>query len=201
MIGPNQLHLFSPVSAILPGDVGFGPLFLALVFVVISLGVIATLVAIVWSNKHPSETNWKGMEKKEGWYSIIFLIVVIVFATSTLGLLPYPYAHGNIQASVVIDVRAQQFQWCLSYYPNWGTACQADIQVPANEPILFNTSSIDVNHGFGLYAANGQLLDQVQVMPGFYNDILYQFATPERTMYVVWNSAAMATLGWYHSST
>ena len=164
--------------AILPGDLGFGPEFLAIVFVVISLGVVGMLIALFWSNRHPSETNWMGMEKREGWYTAIFLIVVLVFATSTLGLLPYPYAHQNIKPTMVVDVRAQQFQWCLSYYPNWGTACQVDIAIPEGSIVLFNTSSIDVNHGFGIYASSGQLLDQVQVMPGFYNDIIFQFTSP-----------------------
>ncbi|MGH2638733.1 MAG: hypothetical protein ACRDF4_05545 [Rhabdochlamydiaceae bacterium] len=104
-------------------------------------------------------------------------MVVITFATSTLGLLPYPYAHPNIKANLVIDVRAQQFQWCLSYYPSWGTECQAAIQIPVGSTVIFNTSSVDVNHGFGLYSSSGQVLDQVQVMPGYYNNIIYQFTT------------------------
>jgi len=165
-------------GAILPADIGLGSEFLAIVFILISLGVIGMLIAVLWSNRHPSEDKWMGMAKREGWYTVIFLIVVLVFATSTLGLLPYPYAHQNIHPTMVVNARAQQFQWCIAYAPNWGTNCQAIIKIPVGNVVLFNTSTIDVNHGFGLYASNGNLLDQVQVMPGFYNTIIYNFSQP-----------------------
>ncbi len=47
--------------------------------------------------------------------------------------------------------------------------------IPSGSIVLFNVTSIDVTHSFGLYASDGTLLDQVQVMPGFYNSIIYQF--------------------------
>jgi cytochrome c oxidase subunit 2 len=50
--------------------------------------------------------------------------------------------------------------------------------IPLGSKVLFDTSSIDVNHGLGLYSAQGQLLDQVQVMSGCYNNIIYQFTKP-----------------------
>jgi cytochrome c oxidase subunit 2 len=167
--------------AILPADLGFGPSVLALSFAVLAILVVVALGAIYWTTKHPHETGYRearGWSKNEGIYTIIFLIAVIVFATSTLGLLPYPYAHSSIRPTMVVDARAQQFQWCLAYAPNWGTNCQAILQIPVGNVVLFNTSTIDVNHGFGLYSSSGQLLDQVQVMPGFYNTIIYQFAKP-----------------------
>ena len=167
--------------AILPADLGFGSNFLALTFAVVTALVLISLAAIYWSNKHPHETGLreaKGWSKNEWIYTIIFLVLVMIFASSTLGLLPYPYAHSNIKPTITVNARAQQFQWCLSPAPNWGTDCQSVMQIPAGSIVLFNTSSIDVNHGFGLYASNGHLLDQVQVMPGYYNSIIYQFSTP-----------------------
>ncbi len=164
-------------ASILPGDLGFGPEFLGIVFLIFVLIVIAGLSLVFWSNKHPSESHRYAMAKREWVYTLVFLVVVLAFASSTLGLLPYPYAHPGVTPNVVIDVRAQQFQWCLAYYPSWGTNCQSDIKIPLGT-VLFNTSSIDVTHGFGLYSSSGQLLDQVQVMPGYYNNIIYQFTTP-----------------------
>jgi cytochrome c oxidase subunit II len=167
--------------AILPADLGFGPLFLALTFAVVSALVLISLAAIYWSSKHPQETGLKeakGWSKHELTYTIVFLAVVMIFASSTLGLLPYPYAHTNVKPTMVIDARAQQFQWCLAPAPNWGTDCQSIMRIPVGSIVLFNTSSIDVNHGFGLYASSGQLVDQVQVMPGYYNSIIYQFSKP-----------------------
>jgi len=169
--------MLDAMGAILPGDLGFGLQFLAIVFVLVALLFAVLLGALFWSTKHPNESKKNGLERFERNYVIIFLATVLVFSTSTLGLLPYPYAHPDIHPTLIVDVRAQQFQWCLSYYPNWGTDCQTDLQIPIGSIVLFNTSSIDVNHGFGLYSANGQILDQVQVMPGYYNNIIFQFTT------------------------
>lgn len=177
-----MLWIQSPaISAILPGDLGLGDNFLALSFLVIAVLVFIALGAIYWSNRHPIDTGWneaRGWSRYERTYIIVFLVVALVFASSTLGLLPYPYAHAGVRPTMTIDARAQQFQWCLSYAPSWGTNCQTEIKIPVGNTVLFNTSSIDVNHGFGIYSSNGALLDQVQVMPGFYNNIIYQFTSP-----------------------
>jgi cytochrome c oxidase subunit 2 len=167
--------------AILPGDLGLNSIFLGIVFAIVSILVLIALGAVYWSTKRPYDTGMheaKGWEKYEWIYTIVFLVLVMIFASSTLGLFPYPYAHSNIKPTMVVDARAQQWQWCLAPAPNWGTNCQAVFNIPAGSIVLFNTSTIDVNHGFGLYASNGQLLDQVQVMPGFYNTIIYDFTTP-----------------------
>lgn|SRR5579872_2340248 len=164
--------------AILPGDAGFGPQFMAIVFIAVALLFAILLGTVFWTTRHPDESKRFGLGKHERVYTLIFLVVVLVFASSTLGLLPYPYAHPNLHPSLVVNARAQQFQWCLSYAPNWGTNCQTDLLIPSGSIVLFNASSIDVTHGFGLYSPGGELLDQVQVMPGYYNNIIYDFTTP-----------------------
>lgn len=164
--------------AILPGDLGFGALFLGILFTVIAVGVLGTLVAVVWSTRHPDESKKLGMEKHEKTYAILLIIIVMIFATSTLGLLPYPYAHPGLKPTVTVNVRGQQWQWCLSYAPSWGTNCQTAIPIPVDSFVLFNTSSIDVTHDFGLYSPSGQLLDQVQVVPGYFDNIIFQFTKP-----------------------
>jgi len=41
--------------------------------------------------------------------------------------------------------------------------------VPSGTSIRFEVSSIDVNHGFGLYDPHGHLVGSVQAMPGYRN--------------------------------
>src|SRR5579862_5232021 len=164
-----------PLEAILPGDLGFGAEFLAIVFAVTTIGVLFALFALYRSTKHPDEQKRDTWPRQERYYALIFLIVVLIFATSTLGLLPYPYAHSNIRPTMVVNVQAIQFQWCVAPAPNWGTQCQAEMIIPQGSIVLFNVTSLDVTHGFGLYSSSGTLLDQVQVMPEFYNNIIYQF--------------------------
>lgn len=167
-----------PSLAILPGDLGFGALFLGIVFAVMAVGVLGALIAVIWSTRHSGDVKRSRSGKHEKGYAVIFLVVVLVFATSTLGLLPYPYAHPALSPNVTVNVRAQQWQWCLAFAPSWGTNCQPAIPILVGSVVLFNATSIDVTHGFGLYSASGQLLDQVQVLPSVYDNIIFQFTKP-----------------------
>lgn len=162
--------------AILPGDLGFGIDFLAIMFLVFGIGVVVALVAVYGSTKHPDESKRNSWPKHERSYTIIVLILVIVFASSTLGLLPYPYAHSSIKQTMVVDVQAVRFQFCIASSPNWGTQCQADLVIPAGSIVLFNVTSLDVTHDFAIYSSSGQIVDQVQVLPGYYDSIIYQFS-------------------------
>lgn len=192
----SLLSILRHSLAILPGDLGLGASFLALIFAAIAIGTFVMLSLIVLSNRRSSDTGWRedrAWSKREGVYTVIFLIVVIVFATSTLGLLPYPYAHSNIKPTMTVDVQAFQWNFCISYAPSWGTNCQTAIQIPVGSTVLFNVTSLDVNHGFGIYSAKGTLLDQVQIMPGYYFSMLYQFKT-SGIIYV----RCMEFCGWGH---
>jgi cytochrome c oxidase subunit 2 len=167
--------------AILPGDLGFSQLFLGIIFSACVILVFIALATIFWSTRHPSDTGMKearGWEKYEWIYTIAFLVVVMVFASSTLGLFQYPYAHSNIKPTMTVDVRAQQWEWCLSPAPLWGTDCSVPYKIPVGNIVLFNTSTIDVNHDFGLYDSSGALLDQVMIVPGYYDSIIYHFTKP-----------------------
>jgi cytochrome c oxidase subunit 2 len=168
---------------ILPGDMGLAAPFLALIFVVITAGVLIMLGVIFWSTRHPDERRRFDWPKRERLYTTVVLIVVLFFVSSTLGLFPYPYAHSNVKPTMDVNVLAYQFQWCIAPTPNWGTQCQADMVIPSGSIVLFNVTSLDVTHGFGLYSSSGELLDQVQVMPGYYNSIIFHF-TKAGTYYI-----------------
>ncbi len=45
-------------------------------------------------------------------------------------------------------------------------------------PIEFDITSNDVNHGFGLYDPQGNLVGQVQAMPGYVNHLIFTFHEP-----------------------
>jgi cytochrome c oxidase subunit 2 len=60
----------------------------------------------------------------------------------------------------VVTVTGGQFFWSLQ--PN---------RVTAGEPLRFDVTSVDVNHGFGLYDPRGHLIGSVQAMPGYHNEL------------------------------
>jgi len=167
------------VLAILPAGVGLNITYLAIIFVMGTLISVVALVAIVYSTRRPEDKDSHALAKYEKHWVVLIAIIFILFSVSTLAYLPYPYAHSNVKPTMVIDVQAQQFAWCLSPAPTWGGSnCKANYPIPVGSIVYFNVTSIDVTHGFAIYSSGGSILDQVQVMPGFYNAIIYQFTIP-----------------------
>jgi cytochrome c oxidase subunit II len=179
------------IDSILAGDVGMNAIYLAFIFI---LAVAITSVGfafVLWSTRHPQEGSEHALSKYEGHWVVIIIIIFLAFFVSTLAYLPYPYAHTNVHVDQVVDVQGRQFAWCLaaqntsSYLPLPIANCASGaFQVEAGKNILFNVTSIDVTHDFGVYKCSNSactdaaILFQVQVMPGFFNSILYQFSTP-----------------------
>jgi cytochrome c oxidase subunit II len=163
---------------IFPASVGAGIDFLSLITVLAIVITVIAFVGLFFSMRRPDETDKHSLAKYELHWTLIILVVVVLFAVSTLSFLPYPYAHSDVKPTMSVDVQAQQFNWCLSPPPSWGTNCQADYQIPAGSTVMFYVRSMDVTHGFGVYSSGGEILFQVQVMPGFNNSIMYQFTQP-----------------------
>ena len=56
---------------------------------------------------------------------------------------------------------------------------ELDVEVvPLGQPVTFNVTSEDVNHGMGVYDENMTLLFQTQGMPGYVNSVSYTFDKP-----------------------
>lgn len=93
------------------------------------------------------------------------LVISLVFVTFfTLVRFPVPPQHGVLDADQVISAVGQQWSWELSTN-----------QVKAGELVEFDVTSKDVNHGFAIYNSSGELVTQVQAMPGVTNKLLYTF--------------------------
>ena len=103
----------------------------------------------------------RGYALRRYWFWLVLIVAVATFAI-TIPHFPYPRAEAS--ASVKhFTVVAQQY------------AFQTPAVVPLNEPIIFDVTSRDVNHGFGIYGPNGALVSQVQAMPGYVNHLPERF--------------------------
>ena len=91
------------------------------------------------------------------------VVTVVVFAF-TLRRLPYPHGDGSAQ---VVTVTGVQWAWQLSRDT-----------VASGQPVEFQVTSGDVNHGFGVYDQRMRLLAQVQAMPKYTNTLRYTFRAP-----------------------
>jgi cytochrome c oxidase subunit 2 len=52
------------------------------------------------------------------------------------------------------------------------------VQVPAGALVEFRVTTLDVNHGFSIYAPDGRLMAQTQAMPGYVNRLRVEFDRP-----------------------
>lgn len=149
--------------------------------IILAMAVAITAVGlgtVVWSTRRPEEKDSHALAKHEKQWTIIILVVFIVFSLSTIAFLPYPYAHANVKPDMIVHVQARQFSWCLTNQTFWGKNCASEYQVPVGSTVQFEVNSSDTTHGFGVYDPGGALIFQVQVMPGFLNNITYTFSAP-----------------------
>lgn len=99
--------------------------------------------------------------------AILFGVLVLVGLPATIWLLRItPYAAAPAGAQVV-NATGSQWSWDLDR-----------TEVVIGEPVAFNVTSTDVNHGFGLYDPGGRLVAQVQAMPGYVNRLTHVFDAP-----------------------
>lgn len=99
--------------------------------------------------------------------AILFWVMVLIGLPASIWLLritPYGAAPAGAQ---VVNVTGTQWFWDLDQY-----------DLVAGQPVEFNVTSTDVNHGFGIYDQTERLVAQVQAMPGYVNRLTYVFETP-----------------------
>jgi len=98
-------------------------------------------------------------------FSVIALAAVVVFL-GTQTILPYqPVRDITVgEPVVVINATTSQFAFTLS-----------NTTIPANVPVEFAVTSLDVNHGFGIFDPDGKIIAQTQSMPGYTNRLIVNF--------------------------
>lgn len=156
--------------------------------IVTLVGTVA-IVLIAWfvASRHvpqaPVESVVPRVYRARGWYFLVLLAVLIVVSAVTLSRLPYPQAEAQ-EPAVTVRVVGRMWAWELQppTAPG-GTAAAPEAQelvLPAGQPVEFDVTSEDVNHGLGIYDEAGHLFAQTQAMPGYTNRLRLVFAQPGR---------------------
>jgi cytochrome c oxidase subunit II len=101
---------------------------------------------------------------RKRWLALLLVIGVLVVGISLFDL---PYPSGAASGRTVVKVTGGQFFWSLA--PN---------KVGAGSFVRFDVTSVDVNHGFGLYDPDGHLIGSVQAMPGYHNKLDLTLSEP-----------------------
>ncbi len=138
---------------------------------VLMLLVIAAFIFVVMNSGQ--ETDYDPVKKR--FYAVrtgLFWVLIagfIVVSFSSFQGMPYAAQHRENNSAETQIIDAEGFQWYWKLSSN---------EVKANKPVLFNVTSGDVNHGFGLYDESLTLLAQTQAMPGYINKLEYTFNSP-----------------------
>ncbi|MGH9205753.1 MAG: cupredoxin domain-containing protein, partial [Acidimicrobiales bacterium] len=106
-----------------------------------------------------------GYAVRRYWFVGLMCIGLTAFGF-TLPHMPNPFFRKPIpNDAMVVNVTGQQWSWTLT--PD---------TIPANRDVVFRVTSDDVNHGFGIFNPNGNIVGQVQAMPGYTNSLYYKFS-------------------------
>ena len=131
----------------------------------VTFAVLALLLAVVFSVIAVQAGSDVGAQRvhdlgywlRKRWLAVLLVIGVLVVGVSLFDL---PFARGSAADRTVVNVTGGQFFWSLS--PD---------RAPAGSDIRFDVTSVDVNHGFGIYDPDGHLIGSVQAMPGYRNKL------------------------------
>jgi cytochrome c oxidase subunit 2 len=149
----------------------------------LSLAGVSILVFtyIYFTSKRTSELNSgiKNPLKKRFWFFLILVFVLGIFASVTIPRSPY-FLFADESPAKVIHVAARQFSFVISdkaIDPNNPVGADS-LELHANELVEFRVTSLDVNHGFGIYDTSSRLIAQTQAMPGYVNRLRWKFEEP-----------------------
>lgn len=142
---------------------------LLLMFFILAAVATFVFVVVAWSTRLPeqeqAEVQHRGYVIRGRWFLGLLLCLLATFF-ATIPFFPYLAAAAALQPAIKVPVIAQQFVFIMPDH------------FPLNRRILFEVTSRDVNHGFGIYNPEGQLIAQTQAMPDYVNYLAVTFHQP-----------------------
>jgi len=154
-------------------------------FLLISAVIVLVFAGVAFSTVSPREV---GIARAYGLRRALFLaalVAVIGVLSTTFPKTPYA-GHGDAaRAGVdrIVYVAARQFEFIWSDEPivsagDIGRVPRLQqLAVDAGATVEFRVTSLDVNHGLGLYGPQRQIVAQTQAMPGYVNRLRVRLDT------------------------
>ncbi|BAW79684.1 cytochrome c oxidase subunit II [Candidatus Nitrosoglobus terrae] len=141
----------------------------------ITLISVISLIGVFYFVISNSKVKEEYSSFSKAWYGVrgkwfIFLIILwVTLLIITLKPFPLPSQTENYsdKGDQIIDVSGHQWYWVMS-----------SDTVVIDKPVVFQVTTGDVNHGFGVYNEKLELVAQVQAMPGYTNKLVYTFTQP-----------------------
>lgn len=135
-------------------------------FLVAAAAILLVMAAIARTTHHhtlpQSEVTPRGYALRRGWLWVLAAVAVVSLGIS---LPAFPYSAPQTPHLRHFSVLAMQYGF------------QNAPVIPVNTEVVFDVTSRDVNHGFGIYDPQGRLYAQVQAMPLYVNHLPVHFKT------------------------
>lgn len=139
------------------------------VFVIAAAVIVAVMAAVAATTTQPPESQAHvtaaGYRLRRGW---LWVLVACAVAALAVSIPAFPYGQPATLDGTHYPVVAQQYTF------------QLPASVPADTDVVFDVTSLDVNHGFGIYDPQERLVAQVQAMPDYVNHLPLRFSVKGR---------------------
>ncbi len=142
---------------------------LLIMFLACAGAAIAIFIAIAYSThlvpRDQHEVQRRGYAIRGRWFLGLLIFLAASFAAS-IPFYPYLSATAALAPARKVPVIAEQYAFIMPSH------------LPVDKPIIFEVTSRDVNHDFGIYNPQGHLVAQVQAMPDYTNYLRVVFREP-----------------------
>ncbi len=157
--------------------------------------LVAWIVFLIFTGAITSVFGWVGLSTRNPQtidvkkaYAVrrtFFLVTASLLLVVLAATVQYaPYVEADAGADRVVYVAARQFDFAFSLEPIVSTEDLGKVRVlkklelPVGTLVEFRVTSLDVNHGFGVYSPDRRLLVQTQAMPGYVNRLRARLDAP-----------------------
>jgi cytochrome c oxidase subunit 2 len=151
------------------------------IFLVVALVIVGVFLGVARSTRMHRDVDYAKANRLRLVFFVTLAAILVTFLVLTLPHLPYP-----VEASTpdrVVEAVGKQYAWSLTEgktptLAGWDSEFSPSVTVPAKALVEFRVTTLDVNHGFSLYAPDGQMVAQTQAMPGYVNRLRVTFDQP-----------------------
>ena len=138
---------------------------------IVLVSLLAVCFLFIAKNASVSNAEYAPIQNNAyRWRSKLFILILLIIVPVigyTLTQMPYSSMRESPQATKSVHAVGYQWYWEIS-----------DLTAKVDEPVLYQVTSADVNHGFGVYDADLNVIAQTQAMPGYTNKLLVVFPRP-----------------------
>jgi cytochrome c oxidase subunit 2 len=156
------------------------------VFVAATLAILAVFAAVARSARESRPIDYSRVNRLRLQFFAALAAILLLFLVVTLRRLPYPVEARTPDR--IVNAVGKQYAWSLTdgagpglsgvatpTLASWDRDFSPSVNVAAGTTVEFRVTTLDVNHGFSLYAPDGRLVTQTQAMPGYVNRLRVTF--------------------------